>query len=367
MPASTSGKPVRPCFHASSSSAGPGPLEVAVALLELEAGHVREVHEHRGVEVAPGQLGPVVARAAAGMLRDAPVELERGDAAPAQVGGQARRAARRQVPPVGVGPQVGAEEAREPPPPGGLARLGRGVVEHVGGVQAEVGQGRQVARGRPGRRVQLGRRVDQGTPLGAQPRAGEGGEDRVGAPLLRADRRRVVDDAAARGGVDLDADAAQRVGHPRVAGPGPGRDVRGQVDGGRADLARQPRELVLRTPPPDEEAGATLPQRGVELAQAAEHERRPDRAGEATAGEQAVVEDEQRDQPVRARGGRERGEVVQPQVAPEPHDRRRRGHPRATGGPAPGLIAGTSGRGYAAAATSVARTPSGSGAARSWR
>ena len=88
-----------------------------------------------------------------------------------------------------------------------------------------------------------------------------------------------------------------------------------------ARLARERRELARGVAAAHHEVGAALAQRVTQLAQAAEQEADARAGGEAPT-EQGVVEHEHGHDALGAAGGRrQRGMVVDAQVAPEPDDR----------------------------------------------
>ena len=93
MPASTSGKPVRPWHQASKRCVAGSSDRAAIALLVLAPSVGGEVQQHLGEEVPPAELAAV--RVALRRRRQPRFELARGDAAEVQVGRQARGTARR--------------------------------------------------------------------------------------------------------------------------------------------------------------------------------------------------------------------------------------------------------------------------------
>ncbi len=114
MPASTSGKPVRPSHHASKApSAWLQPIVPAVALLELRPGVAREVEQHVLVEVAPAELPVEGVRALP--TRQPLLDLPDRDAAEVQVGRQSRGAVLAHGVVIGgIAPDVVGQETREP-------------------------------------------------------------------------------------------------------------------------------------------------------------------------------------------------------------------------------------------------------------
>ena len=155
------------------------------------------------------------------------------------------------------------------------------------------------------------------------PRAVEGGEDGVG--LDGAD----VGHEQARGAVDVQV--SQRLLHPLVACAREGRDVGGEVERGRAGLARELRQLLLGPALAEHEVGAALAQRLAQLGEAAVEE--PGAVGGREAPlQQAWVEHEDgHDAVVLAVGGGEGRVVVDAQVAAQPDEGGGRAHPRGTG------------------------------------
>ena len=98
------------------------------------------------------------------------------------------------------------------------------------------------------------------------------------------------------------------------------------VDGVGAELRRQPHDLALRWPLAQVEAAAELAQPRVEIGQPLEHQPHADACGTGPA--EAADRARSRRRPARARGRGERRVVVDPQVAPEPHE---------LGGASPGI------------------------------
>jgi hypothetical protein len=91
--------------------------------------------------------------------------------------------------------------------------------------------------------------------------------------------------------------------------PGERRHVAREVDRVRADLVRQPRQLVLRPAALHEEPSTALAQRRVEVGEALEHELGPGPA-RVTAMEEPVVDAEHGDDAVVLRQCRAQGGVV---------------------------------------------------------
>ena len=97
--------------------------------------------------------------------------------------------------------------------------------------------------------------------------------------------------------------------------------VLGHVDRLGAGLARELDQLALGRAAADHEPGPAVAQLAVEIGEALEQELRP-RPGGVPAVQQAVVEAEDRDDPIVVVERRPQGRVVaNPQVAPEPDDR----------------------------------------------
>ena len=126
--------------------------------------------------------------------------------------------------------------------------------------------------------------------------------------------------ATNRPGCRRTSTAVERRLDPPVARHRERRDVGGEVDRARADLARQRRQLLLRPPLAHDEVGAALAQRRAQLGQAAVQE--PGAvAGREAAVQQPRVEHEHRHDAVAlAVGGGQAGVVVDAQVAAEPDE-----------------------------------------------
>ncbi len=122
-----------------------------------------------------------------------------------------------------------------------------------------------------------------------------------------------------RGASAHEADIAERVGYPLVAGGSVGREVGADVDGRRPYLARHRRDDLDRVTRTHDEPPAPRAEVGVERPQAAQQKRHSGRSGRT---QQGLIEDEQRrHRPVLGVGcGQQRGVVVQTEVAAEPDD-----------------------------------------------
>ena len=253
MPASTTGKPVRPSHHASKRLVVVLPLE-RVHLAPVCVARVAGVGEqHVRVEVAPAQLAHELGRALAGAgVAGALLELARRDAPEVQVRRELRRAALEPVVQVRVvldavaQPRVHALAAR------GLARRER--VGHVGGQADRVGR-RDLAGAHARRQRQRARRPVDLAPVEPLPRARERREDRERPAVLRP-RLVHVRDEQARMPHDLHARLVHRLADPPVARQREAGHVRGEAQPRRAGLlaparpARVPGRPRARRGPP---------------------------------------------------------------------------------------------------------------------
>ena len=192
MPASTSGKPVRPSVHASNASSSSLPLErSAVARLELLVRVVGVMEQQLLVEVAPAELAAKRLRALA--ARQPLLQLARRDAAEAQVGREPRGAvAPERVVVVGVvahavarGSATSARGRRPRPRASARRPPARGRASRATGIRPLARPGRQ--------RRQLARRRPHLAPglLGPAPVVGR--EDGVRLSLLGPDLAGLVD------------------------------------------------------------------------------------------------------------------------------------------------------------------------------
>ena len=275
------------------------------------------------VEVAPADLAPerLAPRRQASRQTERAADLGRRAHAQAQVGGQARgRLLGDAVAPAPVVVGGLAHEGHQPPPRRGRARGDRRVA---------AGQPAQALRGqpRPLDRPRRGHVVRQGQ---VAPGPVEGREQAV--PLARG-AGHLVDVRDQVGGAARRADARLVEGrrHARVAVAGEGGDVPRVADAPGAGLGGDRRHHLLGPPVAHHQAAAARAQLLVERLEAGAQEAQPRRRAVVAAPEQGRVEHEQGDD----RAGvdrRAQGRMVgHPQVAPEPDDRRRRGHASAVG------------------------------------
>ena len=277
------------------------------------------------VEVAPAELPHegLAARCLARALR----HLERRDAAEVKVGRQTRCALDREVvAPALVLPEAVAHPACEPRPALRLAAQGK----VRGGVPTgeRPGSGKRRVVPRRARRDRRGRGQHR-APGRHVPPLPVGREDPVGsACLARRDVSR-RDDRDPRERLDRDPVLRRRSAQPMLSLLGERAHVLAQVDASRPGLHGETDRLRDGVTAANDEVTTPLDQRVPQVGQRVEEERDPIRRTEA--GEDTVVEDEERHDLGRAGHRRmEGGVVVHAEVACEEDDGR--AHPSAPAG-----------------------------------
>ena len=303
---------------------GAVPLDAVEVALMSVARVGRVVEQDVGIEVAPGELAGERVVATRLLL-----QFARGDAAEVQVWRERRRAAGQ---PVVVG-RVAVDAVAQP----------RVHSRTAGLLAARAGLDlRQLADAQVRGHRDLARRAVDIPARQLLPGAPERREHRV--RLRLADVGHEVAGRAAR----LDARFAQRVLDPAVTRERIRRDVGGEIDGARAVLTRQLRQLALGRAAGHHEVPAALTQRGAQLVQALVQERRSV-LGRVAAAQQRVVEHEDGDDALTRVERRTQWRViVDAQVAPEPDEaehrsgygRRLRLDPRGGGPELPAVPAG---------------------------
>ncbi len=148
----------------------------------------------------------------------------------------------------------------------------------------------------------------------------EGTEDGVGLPLLRADVAELIDRVQAGMVNRLDSSRFELRAAELPALAAEGADLAGEMDGFRIRLLGDRDDFPLGLPVADDQAGASLAKRRVELREALQEKLRP-RSGRMAPVEQPVVEAEDGHDPLvavkrRAQGGM----VANPKVATKPDD-----------------------------------------------
>ena len=301
---------------------------------QVVAGTRRTVPEHVGVELPPGQLaaervGPLGAGTAPGPRPAAPGQVReqspRMHLAVLQMGRHRRRSGRgRQVPalavPVDAVVALGAE--RLPSGEGGpLARLGQRDALRVGLVRQRLAVDvREDVDGEPDA---VGT-VRGGRPAVPLPGLEERREDLVRVARPVADRAR-ADGVRRPGPHQPDVDPAERRVDRFVAGAPVRSGVRGHVHARRTHLGRHGGHHVRRMARTDDEPSAAVGEIGVEGAQRAQEPDAPRGTGRIP---ETRVDDEQRDDVPRGRGGQQGRVVVQPEVSAQPQEGS--GHDQAT-------------------------------------